>query len=168
MSRLPHDTPQHILDQRQRKLIMDALAGLATGDEGVLGRDLNSYFSEFFDALPGGFDGPPGTEGYRCNTAMSPSEDAELALMRLLVVEACETTLHLRTATELVASGWPSRLQHAARHAFGLFATRGPFYPPIEGEGPQATGPDLMPHRQYARGYQGRREHRSEGGPGKR
>ncbi|TCQ13312.1 hypothetical protein [Rhizobium sp. PP-CC-3G-465] len=110
--------PEYLLAQRLRNRCIDVLELLAEGDEAVRQFGSAQYFNCFFDWFPdeGAYDPPSALSKVEVGVAT-----AVLSLMR----DACDTTPMLVTEDELIATGWPSRIQPFAQNALKVFMTRG-------------------------------------------
>lgn len=111
-----------LIDQRIRNRIMDAVETLADGDEGVRRKWPADYFESFYDWVPHHGDG-----GMRSNSAISRDEEASLREVSSILDDACDATPANMTADELIATGWPKRIQPVARRALNLMLVRGRF-----------------------------------------
>ena len=109
-----------IIDQRIRNRIMDAVRTLADGDVGVRREWPDEYFESFYDWISDG-------SAMRPNSAVTSDERTMLAELSLLLDQACKATPKVMTADEFIATGWPSRIQPAARQALTLLLYRGRF-----------------------------------------
>lgn len=109
-----------VIDQRIRNRIMEALATLADGNEGVRAVDPSEYFESFYDWVPHrGMQRP--------NGAVSAEEQSGLSDVSKILDLACDSTPQLMTADEFIATGWPARIQPVAQQALGLMLGRGRF-----------------------------------------
>ena len=120
-----------LLDQRTRNRIMDAVETLADGDEGVRREGPGEYFESFYDWIP-----HRGHGGMRPNSAISPDEEALLREVSSILDDACDATPGNMTADELIATGWPKRIQTVAYKALTLMRLRGRFSEENEEEAP--------------------------------
>ena len=120
-----------LIDQRIRNRIMEALETLADGDEGVRRDWPAEYFESFYDWVPHRGDG-----GMRSNSAISPDEEALLRQVSGILDDACDATPGNMTADELIATGWPKRIQPIACKALNLMRVRGRFSEENEEEAP--------------------------------
>ena len=111
---------KRIIDQRIRNRIMEALATLADGNEGVLAEWPHECFESFYDWIPhGGVQRP--------NGAVSAEEQSGLSDVSKILDLACDSTPQLMTADEFIATGWPARIQPVAQQVLGLMLGRGRF-----------------------------------------
>jgi len=92
---------KRVIDQRIRNRIMEALATLADGDEGVRAVEPGEYFESFYDWVPHG-----GMQ--RLNGAISAEEQTGLSDVSKVLDLACDSTPQLMTADEFIATGWPT------------------------------------------------------------
>ncbi len=120
-----------LLDQRIRNRIMEAVETLADGDEGVRREWPAEYFESFYDWIPHRGDG-----GMRPNSAISPDEVALLLEVSGILDDASDATPGNMTADELIATGWPKRIQPVAYKALNLMRERGQFSEEAEQEVP--------------------------------
>ncbi len=120
---------ERLLDQRLRNRIMEALWNLADGDDYVsrMGRD--EYFCAFFDFMS--MDDQPYP-----NSAMSPDEARALEDVCTLMNTAADATPKTLTWRQLIASGWPRRIQPHAEQALAIFLERGRFDEAVEQDAP--------------------------------
>ena len=110
---------------------MEALVALAEGDEGVRSVGVTEYVNQFFDAIDD--DMPWHWRGWSCFT---PLEVEALDQVQRLLKSACAATPQKLTDTDFISSGWPTRLQPAAREALTLMNARGRFSEDNEEETP--------------------------------
>ena len=116
MNRTPIAGP--LLAQRLRNRCIDMLELLADGNKTVRQFGPAGYFNWFFDWFPGqAANDPP--------SAMSQDEAEAATAVLALMREACDATPLLMTEDELIATGWPSRIQPVAQTALEVFMTRG-------------------------------------------
>ena len=110
--------PEYLLAQRLRNRCIDVLELLADGNETVRQFGSAGYFNWFFDWFPneGAYDPP---------SAMSQDEVEVATAVLVLRRDACDATPLLVTQDELIATGWPSRIQPFAQNALAVFITRG-------------------------------------------
>lgn len=120
-----------LIDQRIRNRIMEAVETLADGDEGVRREWPTEYFESFYDWVPHRGDG-----GMRSNSAISPDEKALLLEVSGILDDACDATPGNMTADELIATGWPKRIQTVAYKALTLMRVRGRFSEETEEDAP--------------------------------
>jgi hypothetical protein len=101
---------------------MEAVKMLADGDDGV-GREWPAeYFEKFYDWIP-----HRGSGEMRSNSAVRAEERALLLAVSSILDDACDATLGNLTADELIATGWPRRIQPVALKALDLVRRRGRF-----------------------------------------
>jgi hypothetical protein len=129
MTERPSD---RLVEQRIRNRIMEAVLTLAQGDEGVRREWPGEYFESFFDFVP------YGSTAWSSNTALNEREKAKLLELAGLVDQACDATRTLTDAEELIATGWPSKIQPLARQTLNLFLERGRFDEQKEEETPSS------------------------------
>jgi hypothetical protein len=112
------DIPQNVLDERLRNRCIDVLELLTGGDETVLQFGASGYFNWFFDWFPdeGVYD-PPST--------MTSEEAAAASIVLAVMREACDATPRFMTEDELIATGWPRRVQLVSTQALIVFMARG-------------------------------------------
>lgn len=122
---------RRLVEQRQRNRAMEALVALSNGDAGVRSVGVNEYVNEFLDAIDD--DVPWRWREWSCFT---PAEVARLDAVHGLLKLACATTPRIDTDEGFVASGWPSKIQPAARLALDTMAARGRFREDIEEANP--------------------------------
>jgi hypothetical protein len=92
---------------------------LAEGDASARRWSADSYFNQFFDLMP--FD----DEKALTSQAMTANELKAVECVRSLMIEASNSLPKSLKASELVASGWPTRVAEKARLASKLFNLRG-------------------------------------------
>lgn len=130
------DPSPRLLDQRIRNRIMDALDMLGDGDEGVRVMGPGEFFESYYDWVPHrDSDGDP-----RPNAAITPTEWSAIQDVSNVLDDACDATQGTRTADELIASGWPARIQPVARKALALMEARGRFSDDREEDEPRDKG----------------------------
>lgn len=129
MTERPSD---RLVEQQIRNRIMEAVLTLAQGDEGVRREWPGEYFESFFDFVP------YGSTAWSSNTALNEREKAKLLELAGLVDQACDATRTLTDAEELIATGWPSKIQPLARQTLNLFLERGRFDEQKEEETPSS------------------------------
>ena len=130
-----NDPSDRIFDQRMRNRIMEAVHTLAEGDDGVRRVWPTEYFESFYDWLPHRSDG-----GMRPNSAITTQERESLMEISRMLDEACDATPQNMNADELIATGWPMRIQPIAQHALTLMLNRGRFSEDKEEVEPSSTG----------------------------
>jgi hypothetical protein len=134
---LMEDQPSdRIIDQRVRNRIMEAVQTLADGDDGVRRELQVEYFESFYDWIPHRGDG-----AMRPNSAITAEEQAVLLEVSSILDDACDTTPRHITADELIATGWPKRIQPVALKALNLMRDRGRFSEEREEDAPSITEP---------------------------
>lgn len=113
---------ERLIDQRIRNRIMEAVLTLAEGDEGVRAACPAEYFERFYDLIPHHDDGdmPP-------NSALTQEERSLLADLSAILDQACDGTPRNMEAEELIATGWPARVQPVAQLALATMTKRGRF-----------------------------------------
>ncbi len=104
-----------IIYQRIRNRIMEAVLTLADGDDGVRQVEFAEYFEGFYDWIPHRARG-----GMRPNSAITADERALLLEISSILDDACDATPVNMTADELIATGWPKRIQPVALKALIL------------------------------------------------
>jgi len=119
-----------LIDQRIRNRVLEAVETLADGDEGVRRVWPAEYFESFYDYVP------RRAGGMRPNSAVSPDEKALLLEVSNILDDACDATSGTMTADELIATGWPRRIQLVAGKALTLMRARGRFSEENEEEAP--------------------------------
>ncbi|MBJ2153780.1 hypothetical protein [Paracoccus sp. IB05] len=123
-----------IVDQRVRNRIMEVLEILAGGDESVREVGVGNFFEWFYDWLPHRDDDRQNS--WAPNSAISDDELVAISAVRALLDDACDDTASDITDEELIASGWPSRLEPAALSALLLMQKRGRFSEEAEQQQP--------------------------------
>lgn len=121
-----------IIDQRARNRILEAVATLAAGNEGVLAVWPTEYFESFYDWIPYGGKQHP-------NSAISAEEQSRLSDVSKILDLACDSTPQLMTADEFIATGWPTRIQPVAQQALSVMLKRGRFSEDQEEQEPSST-----------------------------
>ncbi len=123
----PERPSERLVLQRLRNGAMDALIALSEGDSGVRSVGVGEYFEQFFDVID---DRTPWRwREWSCFTAEEVQRlDAVLGLLNA----ACDATPGLDTDDEFIASGWPARIQPAARVALDGMMARGRFRNDVE------------------------------------
>ncbi|MBU6426419.1 MAG: hypothetical protein KGQ69_08805 [Rhodospirillales bacterium] len=111
---------QRLIDQRIRNRIMEAVETLADGDDGVRREWPDEYFESFYDVIPHRNRG-----GMYPNSAITADEKILLLALSHIVDVACDATPNNMTADELIATGWPQRIQPIASKALSLMRSRG-------------------------------------------
>jgi len=111
-----------LVDQRIRNRIMEAVETLPDGDNGVRREWPDEYFESFYDWIPHRDDGE-----MPLSSTISADERALLMNVSRLLDDACDATPKNMTADELIATGWPKRIQSVALQARNLMRQRGRF-----------------------------------------
>jgi hypothetical protein len=119
MEREPSD---RLIDQRVRNRIMEAVAILADGDDGVRQVSAKEYFLIFYDYIPHRDEG-----AMYPNSAITAEEFALLREVSRMLDDACDDTPQFVTEDELIASGWPKRIRPIAQKALKTMQGRGRF-----------------------------------------
>ncbi|WP_245425906.1 hypothetical protein [Rhizobium sp. J15] len=109
-----------VIDQRIRNRIMEAVEILAEGDDGVRRAWPVEYFENFYDWVPHRAHGE-----MQSNSAITRDERTLLLEVSSILDEACDATPGNINAYELIATGWPSRIQPVATKALNLMRKRG-------------------------------------------
>ncbi|BCK75151.1 hypothetical protein AA0242T_0033 [Acetobacter aceti NRIC 0242] len=122
-----------LVDQRIRNRIMEAIETLADGDDGARREWPNGYFESFYDWIPHRDDGKMPTI-----STVSADERSLLTKVSRLLDDACDATPKNMTADELIATGWPKRIEPMAMQALNLMRQRGRFSEEQEEETPSA------------------------------
>jgi hypothetical protein len=112
---------QRLVDQRLRNRVIEAVEIVAEGDAGVLAVGDTEYFNYFFDFVD---DDLPWE--WRSLSTYTADEVAALEEVLEAVLEALEAVGHL-DHLDLIASGWPTRIQPVAQRALALMLARGRF-----------------------------------------
>lgn len=122
-----------LVDQRIRNRIIEAVETLADGDDGVRREWPVEYFESFYTWIPHRDDGemPP-------ISAISAEERTLLLKVSRVLDDACDATPKNITADELIATGWPKRIQPVAQEALDLMRDRGRFSEEQEADTPSA------------------------------
>src|SRR5579862_1542066 len=100
---------RRLIDQRVRNRIMEAVELLACGDDGVRRAWIDEYFQRFYDQIPYRDDGE-----MHPNSAISADERIALIEVGFVLDAALDHTQNAETADELIATGWPGRVQPVA------------------------------------------------------
>ena len=114
-----------------RNRAMEALVALSEGDSGVRSVGVGEYVNEFFDVIDD--DIPWHWRDWSCFT---PDEVEHLDAVHGLLKAACAATPRIDTDDDFIASGWPDRIQPAARTALKAMQARGRFREDVEEETP--------------------------------
>ena len=120
-----------LIDQRVRNRIIDAVAVLAKGDDGVRKVGKAEYVESFFDMIDD--DVSP---SWRDMSTLTPAEVSCLASVLGLLLDACAATPQMCSDDEFIASGWPERIEPAAASALALMEQRGRFREDHEEDSP--------------------------------
>jgi len=110
---------------------MEALVALSEGDSGVRSVSVVEYVEQFFDVIND--DAPWHWRDWSCFT---PDEVQWLDTVHGLLKAACAATPRIDTDEAFIASGWPTRIQPAARMALDTMRARGRFSEDVEEESP--------------------------------
>jgi hypothetical protein len=121
---------ERVVEQRMRNRAMEALETLAAGDDGVRSIGVVEYVEEFFDIID---DRSPWQ--WRDMSVFTPDEVEALGQVHDLLVQACDATpqtatpggIFVRAEEDFIDSGWPSRIEPAARKALDMMTNRGRF-----------------------------------------
>ena len=100
---------------------METLNVLSDGNSGVRAIGAVEYFEMFFDWFPTTDTGD--TLDYSVFTA---EERTVLNATLRIMNQACDATTELVSDDELIASGWPTRVQPIAKAALDVMHRRGP------------------------------------------
>jgi len=123
---------ERIVEQRLRNRVMESLVALSQGNAGVRSVGVGEYIEQFFDTVND--DSPWHWRDWSCFT---PEEVEGLDAVHGLLKAACAATPHITTDDDdFIASGWPDRIQPAARKALDVMQARGRFREDIEEERP--------------------------------
>ena len=123
-----------LVEQGVRNSIMDLVEALARGDDRVREVGPDEYFESFFDLIP------HGSTTVLTLTTLNETEKSKLLSLARFLDDACDATPKIMTADELIATGWPSRIQLIARETLDLFIKRGRFNKEKEEEEPSSGG----------------------------
>jgi hypothetical protein len=113
---------ERVVEQRLRNRVMESLETLAAGDVGVLEIGAGEYFNQFYDWID---DDSPWE--WRDWSSFAPGEVEALEEVLKLVDAACEATPQYVSEEDLIASGWPTRIQPVAAKSLQLMCDRGWF-----------------------------------------
>lgn len=127
----PENPSERLVEQRMRNLAMDALVALSGGNAGVRSVGLGEYVEQFFDIISD--DIPWHWRDWSC---FMPTEVELLDAVHGLLVTACRETRLANSDDVFIASGWPVRIQPAARSALETMEARDRFRADIEEETP--------------------------------
>ncbi|WP_431884028.1 hypothetical protein [Micromonospora gifhornensis] len=127
----PERPSERLVEQRLRNRAMEALVALSKGDSGVRGVGVGDYINLFFDVIDD--DIPWQWRDWSCFT---PEEVERLDAVHGLLQAACVVTPWNDTDDDFIASGWPGRIQPAARAALDVMQARGRFREDAEEENP--------------------------------
>ena len=114
-----------------RNRAMEALVALSEGDAGVRSVGVVEYIEQFFDVIN---DDIP--LHWRDWSSFIPEEVQRLDAVHGLLDAACSATPRNRTDDDFIASGWPTRIQPAARATLDVMQARGRFSEDFEEEVP--------------------------------
>ena len=126
----PERPSERLVEQRMRNRAMEALVALSEGESGVRSVGVGEYVNQFFDVIDD--DIPWHWRDWPCFT---PEEVKRLDAVQGLLKAACATP-RIDTDDDFIASGWPSRIQPAARMAPDVIEARGRFREDVEEETP--------------------------------
>jgi hypothetical protein len=127
---------ERIVDQRIRNRIMEAVQTLAEGDEGVRAVWPAEYFESFYDWIPHHRDGVMPS-----NSSLTADEQQSLHDVSSILDQACDATPGNMHAEDLIATGWPRRIQPVAQRAIDLMLRRGRFREDVEEIEPSDISP---------------------------
>jgi len=128
----PKRPSKRLVEQRLRNRAMEALVALSQGDAGVRSVGVGEYVEQFFDTIDD--DSPWHWRDWSCFT---PEEVERLDAVHGLLKTACAATPQITSdEDDFIASGWPSRIQPAARTALDVMQARGRFHEDVEEETP--------------------------------
>lgn len=113
---------ERIIDQRIRNRIMEAVHTLAEGDRGVREVWPSEYFESFYDWIPHHEHGE-----MRPNSTLTEEECSLLSEVSAILDQACDATPGNMEAEELIATGWPAKVQAVAQRALAVMMKRGRF-----------------------------------------
>jgi hypothetical protein len=122
-----------LIEQRVRNRIIEVVLILARGDDGVREVWPDEYFESFFDLIPSG------SKTFLSLTTLDEDEKEGLLKIARLVDLASSATPKVMTADELIATGWPTRIQPVAREALDVFIKRGRFDEDKEEQHPSSS-----------------------------
>jgi hypothetical protein len=137
--RMEDNPSERLVEQRIRNRIMEAVLTLAEGVDGVRQVWPKDYFETFYDWIPHQADG-----AMPSNSAINDEERALLAEVSAILDSACDATPNQMTADELLATGWPDRVQPVAQRALSAMILRGRFSEDHEEDEP-STNRELWP-----------------------
>lgn len=129
----PERPSERLVEQRLRNRVMEALVALSEGNAGVRSVGIGEYVEQFFDIVDD--DIPWHWREWSCFT---PEEVERLDAVHGLLKAACVATPRIDTDDGFIASGWPDRVQPAARSALDAMQARGRFREDVEEEIPSA------------------------------
>lgn len=112
---------------------MEAVETLADGDDGVRREWPQDYFENVYDWIPHRDDGEMPSI-----STLSAEERDLLTRVSGLLDDASDATPKNMTADELIATGWPGRIQPVALQALNLMRKRGRFSEEQEEDTPSA------------------------------
>ena len=122
---------ERLVKQRMRNRAIDALVALSEGDSGVRTVGVGEYVNQFFDVIDD--DIRWHLRDWSCFTR---EEVERLDAVHGLLKAACAATPRIDTDDGFIASGWPGRIQPAARNALDAMQARGRFREDVEEETP--------------------------------
>lgn len=125
-----------LIDQRLRNRIIEAVAILAAGDDGVRRQGYVEYFDRFYDVIPHRQHG----EMYP-NSAVTAGEMSALRGVSSILDDACDATPANMADEDFIATGWPQRVQSPAMETLGLMRNRGRFSEDVEENTPSPHDP---------------------------
>ncbi len=121
---------------------MEELEGLADGDEYVRGPSGSDYFDDFYSLIH-----DEEVWAWRELSSYTPQEVALLEEVLRMVSRADEAIPHQFSRDELIASGWPTRVQPVAQAALDVMQARGRFREDVEEAQPSGQPAPDVPHR---------------------
>jgi hypothetical protein len=114
------EASKRLVDQRIRNRVIECLESLAEWQETLRTFGYVDYFESFFDWFP--YEGAP-----HPNDTMTADEQAAVARVHRLMIEALNATPRRMTEDQFTATGWPQRISPAAEQALSLMLERGRF-----------------------------------------
>lgn len=128
----PERPSNRLVEQRLRNRTMEALVALSDGDAGVRRLGVGEFVEQFFDSIND--DSPWHWRDWSC---FPPEEVERLDAVHGLLKAACAARPYITTDDNyFIASGWPGRIQPAAREAPDVMQARGRFREDAEEETP--------------------------------
>lgn len=103
-----------------RNRAMEALVALSEGDSGVRSVGVGEYVNQFIDAIDDDI-----SRRWRDWSSFTPDEVERLDEVQGLLRAACAAKPRIGTDDDFIASGWPVRIQPAARTALESMQARG-------------------------------------------